>query len=156
QELSPLLQAVRAPISEANPVGEDVKYEDSFQQLKAEVDKVQSANAAADFARIVELGQHVLTKQSKDLTVAAYLGLGLVRTEGLAGLAEGVGAARILCETFWEDLYPPSRRMVARKNALQFLIDRTHEWLEPQKPKKGDDVPLERALESFKALQPMI
>ena len=153
EALSPFLEAVRAPISDDDPVGTDVKYEDSFQQLKAEVDKVQSANADADFERIVELGKHILTKQSKDLTAAAYLGMGLIRTDGLSGLAEGVGAAQVLCETYWDDLYPPARRMVARKNALQLFIDRMYEWLEPQKPAKGDGELLERTLTRYKALQ---
>lgn len=151
--LSPFLEAVRAPISDADPVGTDVKYEDSFQQLKAEVDKVQSANADADFDRIVELGKQILTEQSKDLTAAAYLGIGLIRTEGLSGLAEGIGAAQVLCETYWDDLYPPTRRMVARKNALQLLIDRVHEWLEPQSPAKNDREALERALARYTSLQ---
>lgn len=150
---SPLVEAIRAPISDADPVGDDVKYEDSFQQLKTEVDKVQSANADADFERIVELGRQVLTEQSKDLTAAAYLGIGLVRTGGIGGLAEAVAVTRVLCETYWDDLYPPTRRMVARKNALQLLTDRAIEWLEGQKPAKGDGEPLERAVEDFKALQ---
>ncbi|MEM1043041.1 MAG: type VI secretion system protein TssA [Bacteroidota bacterium] len=156
QNLSALLQAVRAPISEANPVGEDVKYEDSFQQLKAEVDKLQSASADADFERIVELGQKVLTEQSKDLTAAAFLGIGLVRTAGTTGVAESVEVARLLCETYWDDLYPPPRRMAARKNALQLLIDRSHEWLEGQKPKRGDEEALARARDSYKTLQALV
>ena len=151
--LSPFLQAVLDPISPSNPVGDDVKYEDSFQQLKAEVDKVQSANADADFEHIVELGRKVLTTLSKDLTAASYLGLGLLRTEGLAGLAESANTVRILCETYWDDLYPPMRRMVARKNALQLLVDKTYEWLEPQKPAKGDGPVLESALAGYKAIQ---
>lgn len=153
RNLSPLLQAVRAPISDANPVGGDVKYEDSFQQLKSEVDKLQSASGEADFERIVELGKKVLTEQSKDLTAAAFLGIGLVRTAGIEGIAESVDVARLLCETYWDDLYPPTRRMAARKNALQLLIDRSHEWLEPQKPKRGDEEMLTRARDSYKTLQ---
>ena len=152
-ERSPLVEAVRAPISEADPVGGDVKYEDSFQQLKAEVDKVQSAVAGADFERIVALGTQVLGTQSKDLTAAAYLGVGLVRTEGVAGVAEGADVVRILCETYWEDMYPPLKRMVARKNALQLLIDRAHDWLETQKPKAGDEEALQRALGAYKDVQ---
>ncbi len=151
--LSPFLQAVLDPISPSNPVGDDVKYEDSFQQLKAEVDKVQSAGAEADFDRIVELGRKVLTTLSKDLTAASYLGFGLIRTEGLAGLAESASVVRILCETYWEDLYPPTRRMVARKNALQLLVDKSFEWIEPYKPVKGDGPALESALAGYKSIQ---
>ncbi|MEP0548447.1 MAG: type VI secretion system protein TssA [Rhodothermales bacterium] len=151
--LSPFLQAVLDPISPSNPVGDDVKYEDSFQQLKAEVDKVQSAGAEADFDRIVELGRKVVTTLSKDLTAASYLGFGLLRTQGLGGLDESASVVRILCETYWDDLYPPTRRMVARKNALQLLIDKSYEWLEPYKPKKGDGPALDRALAAYKSIQ---
>lgn len=151
--LSPFLQAVLDPISPSNPVGDDVKYEDSFQQLKAEVDKVQSAGAEADFDRIVTLGRKVVTTLSKDLTAASYLGFGLLRTQGLAGLDESASVVRILCETYWDDLYPPTRRMVARKNALQLLIDKSYEWLEPYKPKKGEGPALDRSLAAYKAIQ---
>ena len=151
--LSPFLQAVLDPISPSNPVGDDVKYEDSYQQLKTEVDKVQSANAGADFERIVELGRKVLTTMSKDLTAAAYLGLGLLRTDGLRGLAESASTVSILVDTYWEDLYPPMRRMVARKNALQLLVDKSYDWLEPYKPVKGDGEPLEAVLAAYKSLQ---
>jgi len=136
--LSSRLEALLAPLPGDSPVGEDVRYEDAFQELKGEVDAAQSAAGDADFERVVELATTILTEESKDLTTACYLGLGLLRTEGLGGLGEGLDAVRRLAEAFWDDLYPPVGRMAARKNAIQLFVDRAHEWLEVYRPKAAD------------------
>lgn len=132
------LEALLAPLPGDSPVGEDVRYEDAFQELKGEVDAAQSASGDADFGRVVELATTILTEESKDLTTACYLGLGLLRTEGLSGLGEGLDAVRLLAEAFWDDLYPPIGRMAARKNAIQLFVDRAHQWLEAYRPKATD------------------
>ena len=135
---SPRLEALLTPLSGDSPVGADVRYEDAFQELKGEVDAAQSASGDADFGRVVELATTILTEESKDLTTVCYLGLGLLRTEGLSGLGEGLDAVRLLSEAFWDDLYPPVGRMAARKNAIQLLVDRAREWLDAYKPTAAD------------------
>ena len=135
---SPRLEALLAPIPGESPVGIDVRYEDTFQELKGEVDAAQSASGDADFDRVVELATTILTEQSKDLTAACFLGLGLLRTEGLGGLEEGLDTVRLLAETFWDDLYPPIGRMAGRRNAIQLLVDHAHEWLDTYRPKAAD------------------
>lgn len=154
--LSPRLQAVAAPISADAPTGRDVRYEDAYQQLKAEVDNFQSASADADFGRIVALATEILTGVSKDLTAAVFLALGLQRTDGLSGVAEGAEAVRILCDTYWDDLFPPLRRMAARKNALQLLADRIFDGVKPAKPGPKDGPALEAAVASYNALQTLV
>ncbi len=137
-ERSPRLQSILAPLPGDSPVGTDVRYEDTFQELKGEVDAAQSASREANFGRIVALATTILTEQSKDLTTASYLGLGLLRTEGFNGVGEGLDAIRLLSETFWDDLYPPIGRMSARRNAIQLLVDRSHEWLDTYRPTASD------------------
>ncbi len=151
---SPRLEALLAPLPGDSPVGEDVRYEDAFQELKGEVDAAQSAAGDADFERVVELATTILTEESKDLTTACYLGLGLLRTEGLGGLGEGLDAVRLLAEAYWDDLYPPVGRMAARKNAIQLFVDRAHQWLEAYRPKPADAEALAQlrvGAEEFKA-----
>jgi len=135
---TPRLEALLAPLPGDNPTGTDVRYEDAFQDLKGEVDAAQSASGDADFGRVVELATTILTEESKDLTAACYLGLGLMRTEGLSGLGEGLDVVRLLCEAFWDDLYPPVGRMAARKNAIQLFVDRAHQRLEAYRPTAAD------------------
>ncbi|NBC18021.1 MAG: type VI secretion system protein TssA [Bacteroidetes bacterium] len=150
-----MLQDLVSPISDDNPVGTDVTYEDSFSQLKAEIDKIAavSVDGGVDYERVVELGVKVLSDLSKDLRAATFLAMGLQKTRGFEGLAEGLAAIDLLTRKYWEDMYPPLRRIRGRKNALQSLSDRLKEWVADDQP-VADDVPhLERALEHIKALQ---
>lgn len=155
EDLSPMLQGILQPISDDNPVGADVTYEDSFTQLKAEIDKISavSVDGGVDFERVVELGTKVLSEQSKDLRAAIFLTMGLQKTRGFEGFAEGVAAVDLLTRTYWEDMYPPLRRIRGRKNALQSLSDRLKEWIADDQPVAEDVEHLERALEHLKALQ---
>jgi len=54
---------------------------------------------------VVELGQGILLR-SKDLRVAVHLTRGLTRTEGLPGLAAGLGLIHGLLERYWDHVHP--------------------------------------------------
>ena len=153
--LSPRLAAIAAPISATAPAGADATYDDAFQELKTQVNILGEAGDV-DFERIVALGEQVLTTLSKDLNAACYLALGLVRTEGYAGLAEGLAGVRLVASEFWEDLFPPKRRMRARQNALQFLADRLSDWAEAARPEPEQRDLVERASEELAKLQEVV
>jgi type VI secretion system protein VasJ len=152
---SPLLEACRRPISEDAPCGEKVTYDEDFQQLKTQINSLESATGTPDYEQIVELGTTILAEKSKDLTTACYLALGLARQQGLEGVAEGIGATRVLVDTYWDDLYPAPRRMSGRSNALQFLADRLKDWLNDydDDPPEGDRDALLQAQDDLGALQ---
>ena len=153
--LSPRLAAIAAPISATAPAGADAAYEDAFQKLKTEVNSLGEAGDV-DFDQIVALGEQVLTTLSKDLNAACYLALGLVRTEGYAGLADGLAAVRLVADGFWDDLFPPKRRMRARTNALQFLADRLSDWAEAARPEPDERETVERATDELARLQDVV
>ena len=66
----------------------------------------------------------LLTAKGKDILVACYLAGGLLQTRGLPGLHDGARILADLLETYWDQLYPPLARLRARRNAVQWLIDR--------------------------------
>ncbi|MEM9996417.1 MAG: type VI secretion system protein TssA [Bacteroidota bacterium] len=148
---SPFLQALSEPISDASPTGIKVRYEDSFQQLKGEVDKIGSGSGGADYDLIVSLAQSILTTESKDLTVTYYLTLGFMRTQGQEGLAEGIGALRVLSDTFWDGLHP--KKTKARSKVLQLFAERVTAHLEDTTPKPDDRPALESVQSDLEALQ---
>lgn len=154
---SNLVLQVAAPISDEAPAGEKVTYDDDFQRVKMEVDKLASASASGvDFELVVELATKILTEKSKDLTAATFLAMGLTRTDGLAGAAEGVAVIRLLLENFWEQLFPPLKRARARRNALQALSDRLKEWVAAEEPEMDDREALEHACEDMQAIQSFV
>ena len=71
---------------------------------------------------MVELSRKILAQKSKDMQVASYLCLGLLRQNGFAGLAEGLDGYLTLLKEYWDGLYPPPNR---RKPFFVFLDDRS-------------------------------
>ncbi len=115
------LADILAPISAEAPTGPDLRldYADRapYRQLK---DARQAARAAerrqeaesdasaipSEWRLIADLAPSVLATQSKDLEVAAWLAEALLRTRGMAGLADGFAVLRGLVERYWSDLHP--------------------------------------------------
>ncbi len=149
---TPRLDAIRAPLPGA-PAGIDMAYEDAFLRLKSDVDALGAATGGVDFSGIVDQAAAILSEKSKDVTVACYFAFALPRVEGFAGLAEGVAAVRAVCEGFWEDAFPPLRRMRARQSAMQFMAERLNAWAESERATPGDRDALEQALAEASALQ---
>lgn len=150
---SPLVEALLEPISDDAPCGTEVRYDDDFMALKNQINLIGSVTGEADYDEIVELGEKILKDKSKDLTTVTYLALGLTRTKGLAGMAEGIVATHALVERFWEDVHPS--KPVRRRNALQFLADHLKEWIQHHsgKPTEADREPLEVAQNTLQELQ---
>ena len=153
---TPRLEAIRAPIPGDAPAGIDMKYEDLFQTLKAEVDLLGAATGDVDFDKIVDLSTEILREKSKDISVASYLILGLTRTADYEGIAEGIAAVRAVTEGFWEDAFPPLRRMRGRQAALQFVAERTSAWIQDNKAEPSDRESLTHAQTEAEALQAFV
>ena len=118
------LEPILAPISAESPTGADLRldYADGapYRQLK---DARQAARAAErrqeadgdaalqpalppEWRVIADLAPSVLATRSKDLEVAVWLAEALLRTRGMAGLADGFAVLRGLVERFWSGLHP--------------------------------------------------
>ncbi|MEO0558135.1 MAG: type VI secretion system protein TssA [Bacteroidota bacterium] len=153
---TPRLESIRTPVPGDAPAGIDMKYEDLFQTLKAEVDRLGAATGDVDFNKIVDLSTEILHEHSKDISVASYLILGLTRTAGYGGIAEGIAAVRSVTEGFWEDAFPPLRRIRGRQAALQFVAERTSAWIQDNKAEPGDRDALMHAQTEAEALQAFV
>lgn len=153
EDLSPFLEAIKAPISEDAPAGESVTYDDDFQTVKTQINNIGSASGQADYENISELARTVLTDKSKDLRAAGYLVIGEARANGAASLAEALRGVQLLIETYWEDLYPAKDRMRGRGSALQFISDRLSDWISSTEFEQEDRAPLVTARDALKDIQ---
>lgn len=149
----------KAPISESNPTGQDVRNDPDFESLSREIEKMSSPTLSGtmDWNRVLQLTEDILTTKSKDLLVISYFSIALLKTAGLRGFADSVHILRESLEGYWEDLFPVKKRMRGRKNAIEWwqekastdLRDMTAEkW-----PKEERDVFLEdlNAVDAFLA-----
>lgn len=102
-DLEPLL----APISTANPAGQDLSYTvvgelKNDRTLRPEFDDPEPIQ----WPKIIEKAGAALRDKTKDLRIAGYLTEALVKQHGFAGLSEGLSLIQGLLENYWERLYP--------------------------------------------------
>lgn len=103
------------PLNDTDPAGEDPSYDDDFQQIREEVNKL----SGADTRLICQLAEKLLTTTSKDIRVATYYIWARLHSEGESGLAEGLALLAGLMQRFGQQLHPQRSR--SRKAALEWL-----------------------------------
>jgi type VI secretion system protein VasJ len=121
-EVKGRLEAMLAPIN--GGVGEDASYDEGFEAIKTEIDKVNSLEGGkTDWATVVSLGDTLLTDKSKDFRVALYYAAGTAMTGGLKGVLDGLVVLLELSNAFWEPMYPALKRPRARGNLCSWYLD---------------------------------
>ncbi|BDO52120.1 type VI secretion system protein TssA [Escherichia coli] len=104
-----------APVTPDNPAGDDAGYDDDFQQMREEVNKLSGADAGI----VSQLAEKLLTTRTKDIRVATWYIWARLRQDGEKGLADGLELLAGLLQRFGEHLHPQRSR--ARKAALEWL-----------------------------------
>lgn len=148
-----------APIPGAAPAGASARYEAEFEQLAAEIAKMESVEGKTTlkWPDVVSLSKTLLGTKSKDLLVASYMTLGLYRTKGYKGLQAGLTVIRDLMNTFWDGLFPEKARMRARSQAIDWLSERVSAALvEGKPPSKSDKEPLEASSALIEELKTVV
>lgn len=103
------------PVTPDLPAGRDPGYDDDFQRMREEVNKL----SGIDTALTCKLAEKLLTAQCKDARVATYYIWARLHRDGEAGLADGLSLLAGLITRFGETLHP--RRGASRKTALEWL-----------------------------------
>jgi len=119
-------ELARQPISADKPAGTDIRYDQSFDELQTEVDKLSSPALAGsvNWERVCRFASDILMNKSKDMVVAGYLCVALVYTRRNDGFSMGLKLYLELLERFWEDLYPSKHRMRGRVRAVEWWVER--------------------------------
>ncbi|MCA9701386.1 MAG: type VI secretion system ImpA family N-terminal domain-containing protein, partial [Myxococcales bacterium] len=114
-----------APVSAANPGGENATYDPRHEELRREVAKLESPTTdMPDWASVAKTGSALLRDASKDYLMAAYVAWAWFETEGLDGLAYGVALLHGIVERYWDDGFPPLKRIRGRSNAFDWFMGR--------------------------------
>ena len=122
----------KEPVGAVAPCGGDVSYDPASEAIQAEFDKLTRASKAmtpVDWPRVVALCVEILSRKSKDFTIACRLGVGLLHTERIAGLGLGAEVLGDMIGTFWNDMHPPIGRERRRLNALAWWKEHAKTFL---------------------------
>lgn len=156
----PELEQITLPwlhaISDSQPAGTSAKYEPGYEVVVAEIDKLDAISGGeVNWALVVEHAGQVLHDVSKDLTIACNLAYGLHRTDGLTGCVQGFVLVSRLMENYWENLFPPLKRVRGRIGALTWLVTRVEADLEsfaPTEPDRQAVIQLDMATRQLEAV----
>ncbi|WP_336285207.1 type VI secretion system protein TssA [Citrobacter arsenatis] len=103
------------PLSAENPTGDDPGYDDDFQQMREEVNKLSGAETDL----VCQLAEKLLTTSTKDIRVASYYTWSRLHRDGETGLADGLELMAALMLSFGAQLHPQRER--SRQGALEWL-----------------------------------
>uniref|UniRef100_UPI0035C6E0B2 type VI secretion system protein TssA n=1 Tax=Serratia quinivorans TaxID=137545 RepID=UPI0035C6E0B2 len=103
------------PINDNEPTGEDPGYDDDFQRIREEVNKL----SGIDTGLICQLAERLLTGTCKDLRVITFYIWARLHQDGESGLAQGLELLAAMLAQFGTRLHP--RRERSRKSALEWL-----------------------------------
>ncbi|WP_411749445.1 type VI secretion system protein TssA [Serratia marcescens] len=103
------------PVEEHRPTGEDPGYDDDFQRIREEVNKL----SGIDTGLICQLAEKLLTDRCKDLRVITFYVWARLHQDGEAGLAQSIELLAAMLERFGNGLHPLRAR--SRKSALEWL-----------------------------------
>ncbi|MDR2140493.1 MAG: type VI secretion system protein TssA [Deltaproteobacteria bacterium] len=116
------------PIPGDNPCGQEIRQEADYLAIQAEIERLSALSGletGVNWRLVVELGQKILAQKSKDLTVAVYLALALLETRPLTILATVAVFLSEFLDRFWDNFYPPVKRLRARVNSLDWWREKT-------------------------------
>lgn len=107
-------EALLASITENNPAGEFLYYDEVYQKIQehARADDTLPKGVwsfeekLSDWKKVQALCIDVLTKRSKDVQIVSWLTQSLMQQHHLQGLYEGLETLRRLCMSFWRTIHP--------------------------------------------------
>lgn len=114
------IETLLAPVSDEAPAGVDPRASDSANSLYYQVKdarnaarseeramvEVDGAATPEEWNTVVSAAGELLTREGKDFEVASWLVEALVRTDGLAGLRDGLKVITGIAENYWEGSFP--------------------------------------------------
>lgn len=113
------------PISDAQPAGDDARYDPLHESVRNEVAKLDMPTASEiDWSAVTRDCEILLRTKSKDILIASYWAGARAASADLEGVTEGLLLLAQIMDGFWEDAQPPKRRERARGNAVDWFLGR--------------------------------
>lgn len=134
-----ILDLALTPISETESCGVNAKYESDYEALEFEISKSQSLNSdSTDWANVAKYCKNILSSISKDFPTACYYAYAMTTNNGYQGMLDGFSLIEAMSEKYWADMFPPVKRLRARQNSAQWLIEKTALYLEKNPAQESD------------------
>ncbi|MCX4027990.1 type VI secretion system protein TssA [Endozoicomonas sp. SM1973] len=143
------------PLPATAPPASEARYAASYEIAEGEVSKVGSLTdqGSANWRKVVEACRDHLTNQSKDILIGCYLARALYEQHQLAGVIAGFKVVATMCDSLWDTMFPPKKRMRARGNAIEWLVDDLVTPFEAWQPNPADRSQLSELVDIIQQLE---
>lgn len=132
------VEELLSPVSEQDPCGQDMSFSiqfDRVQEARREDDpQLEQGDwvrevKEADWGKVQQMAQALLTEQTKDLRVAGWLIESRIKLQGFQGMADGLAFLAALCDRYWDGLHPRMEDddLQARAGNLAWIVNRARE-----------------------------
>jgi len=149
------LEVMIAPINDG--VGEDASYDEAFEAIKAELDKVNALEGGTtDWAAVERHAHGILSERSKDFRVALYYAAAATHTRKFAGIFDGTIVLLELCNNFWEPMWPALKRPRARGNLCSWLSEAAGPIVQQMTPTAKERDAVKALAQSFRQLDGLL
>lgn len=128
------IDKILAPIPGANPAGEDLRYSQTYEDIKEarRADDPFDRGAwqhdikTSDWDKVIKVAVDALIKKTKDLQIAAWLTEALINTDGFDGLSTGLKIVIGFLSDYWDNVYPVIEEgdMEFRAAPLEFMNEK--------------------------------
>ena len=143
------------PFTGGTPYGTSAQYSERYEAIQREIQKLTAASSletSVDWKVVRKNSIDLLSKDSKDLSVACFLTVALFLESGYSGARDGLDIVRAFVGDHWVGIFPPVERAVRRANDLRWLVERLAPLVEDRKPKPDEVAHLGPMLEAATAL----
>lgn len=103
------------PLADGDGAGEDPAYDDDFQLMREEINKLSGTDAE----KLCQLAEKILCRTARDLRVVTWYSFARLQQEGEAGLCEGLQLLVAMLIRYGAQCHP--HRPNARQSALEWL-----------------------------------
>jgi type VI secretion system protein VasJ len=115
-------EAIVAPIAGDTPAGRDLSYDETFEKVAAEMEKITSVSGdLPDWRFVRRESERMLREDSKDLRVASWWAASAGVLEGWPAIAQAAVTYQAFVERLWEAMFPPLKRVKGRAALAAWL-----------------------------------
>jgi type VI secretion system protein ImpA len=100
------IETLLRPIPGENPAGEDLRYTQVYEDVKAARQGDPANQVKPDWSKVEKLAAQGIEKRSKDLQLSVWLLEALTKNYDFLGAADGLRCLAGLIEAYWDCLYP--------------------------------------------------
>lgn len=143
----------KVPVEDENPAGINLSDDITYDRLQTEMEKLTSLSNAGsvDWTLVKKLGSEIIENKSKNMVVLTWLSIAMIHTDGLKGFIDSLYVMNGAVQGFWEEMYPPKKRMRGRRNAMSWWVDKVDNLFDNLSPIKLPEDGFNAIIAEFKS-----